>query len=108
MDTKTVEEGKSAAIMGYAFVVGVLIAMSMNSEKKNPYASYHIRQSLGLSILFVAIGYTLSGLWIAEVVFPFWICMIVLWGYGVYTAITGQMRPIPLIGGVCQKIFKNL
>jgi uncharacterized membrane protein len=108
MDNNTINQGKSAAIMSYAFVVGVLIAMSMNSENKNPYASYHIRQALGLSILFVAIGYTLSGLWAFEIVFPFWICMSVLWGYGVYTAISGQMRPMPLIGTLCQKVFKTL
>jgi uncharacterized membrane protein len=108
MDNNTINQGKSAAIMSYAFVVGVLIAMSMNSENKNPYASYHIRQALGLSIIFVAVGYTLSGFWIPGVVFPFWIFMTVLWGYGVYTAISGQMKPIPFIGALSQKIFKTL
>ena len=104
----TIEEGKSIAITSYILIIGVLIAMSMNSENKNPYASYHIRQALGLSIIFVAVGYTLSGFWIPGVVFPFWIFMTVLWGYGVYTAISGQMKPIPFIGALSQKIFKTL
>lgn len=110
MDSKTIEEGKSIAITAYILVVGVLIAISMNSDKKNPYASYHIRQALGLSILFVAIGYTLSGFSAEapQILLPFWICMSVLWGYGLYTAISGQVRPMPLIGSVCQKFFKNL
>ncbi|KGO91927.1 hypothetical protein [Flavobacterium subsaxonicum] len=104
----TVEEGKSIAITSYIMVVGALIAMSMNSENKNPYASFHIRQALGLSILFVALGYTLSGFWNPMIVYPFWIFMSVLWGYGLFTAITGQTKPIPLVGGLFQKIFKNL
>lgn len=105
---KTIEEGKSTAITSYILVVGVLIAMSMNADKKNPFASFHIRQALGLSILFVAIGYTLSGFWDPIIVFPFWTFMFVLWGYGLYTAITGQIRPMPLIGSLCQKLFKSI
>ncbi|KOS05171.1 hypothetical protein AM493_03300 [Flavobacterium akiainvivens] len=110
MDIKTIEEGKSTAITSYILVVGVLIAMSMNSEKRNAFASYHIRQALGLSILFVAIGYTLSGFSAdaPEILLPFWLCMTVLWGYGLYTAISGQMRPMPIIGTLCQKVFKTI
>ena len=105
---ETIEKGKTIAITSYILVVGALIAMSMNSENKNAYASFHIRQALGLSILFVAIGYTLSGFWNPMIVYPFWIFMSVLWGYGLFTAITGQMRPLPLVGGLFQKVFKNL
>lgn len=108
MDTKTIEEGKNTAITAYILVVGALIAMSMNSENKNPFASFHIRQALGLSILFVAIGYSLSGIWAVEFVFPFWIFIAVLWGYGLYTAISGQTQPMPLVGKLFQNIFKKL
>ena len=107
-NTNTVEEGKSIAITSYILVVGALIAMSMNADKKNPYASFHIRQAMGLSLLFVALGYTLSGFWSPMIVYPFWIFMSVLWGYGLFTAITGQTRPLPLLGGLFQKIFKSL
>ncbi|MFP9098616.1 hypothetical protein ACLI09_06135 [Flavobacterium sp. RHBU_24] len=108
MDTKTIEEGKSTAITAYILVVGALIAMSMNADNKNPYASFHVRQGLGLSILFVAIGYTLSNIWAVEFVFPFWLFIAVLWGYGLYTAISGQITPMPLVGKLFQKVFKKL
>ena len=107
-NTNTVEEGKSIAITSYILIVGALIAMSMNADKKNPYASFHIRQAMGLSLLFVALGYTLSGFWNPMIVYPFWIFMSVLWGYGLFTAITGQVKPIPLLGGFFQKLFKSL
>lgn len=53
MDKHTIESGKNTAIISYILIVGVLIAMSINSDKKNKFASFHIRQSLGLSLTFV-------------------------------------------------------
>ena len=45
----SVEEGKTIAITSYILIVGVLIAMSMNSENKNSFASFHIRlQNCGI------------------------------------------------------------
>lgn len=108
MDSKNIEQGKGAAITSYILIVGALIAMSMNSENKNPFASFHIRQALGLSILFIALGYSISGFENPMITYPFWLFMSVLWGYGLYTAISGQTRPMPLVGGLFQKLFKNL
>lgn len=56
----TIEEGKSIAITSYILIVGVLIAMSMNSENKNSFASFHIRQALGLSITFISLALIIS------------------------------------------------
>jgi len=108
MDKETIEPGKPAAITAYILVVGALIAMSMNAENKNPYASFHVRQGMGISILFVGIGYSISGLENPMVTYPFWIFIAVLWGYGLFTAISGQTTPMPLIGKLFQKVFKNL
>ena len=104
---EVIEKGKPAAITAYILVVGAFIALSMNSEDKNPYASFHVRQALGLSLLFIIIGYTLSGYWNPMIVYPFWIFISILWTYGIYTAIAGQTRPIPLLGNLFQKFFKN-
>lgn len=108
MDSQTIKEGKSAAITAYILGVGAFIAMSMNSENKNPYASFHIRQGMGLTLIFIIIGYTLSGYWTPMIAYPFWIFMSVLWTYGIYTASVGQTTPIPLLGGLFQKFFKKL
>ena len=104
----TIEDGKSTAITAYILIVGALIAMSINADKKNPYASFHIRQALGLSILFVAIGYSISGFENPMITFPFWIFISVLWGYGLFTAIKGETTPVPLVGGLFQKLFNKL
>lgn len=104
----TVEQGRSIAITSYILVVGALIAMSMNSENKNKFASFHIRQALGLSITFIGIGMIISSFENPMVTYPFWIFVMVLWTYGFITAIKGQAIPVPLLGSLYQKLFKSI
>ena len=98
----SIEEGKSIAITSYILIIGVLIAMSMNSENKNSFASFHIRQALGLSLAFI------SNFDSFMITFPMWICISILWTYGIFSAIQGQTRPIPLVGNLFQKWFKSI
>ena len=107
-DNDTIEEGKNIAITSYILIVGALIAMSMNADKKNPYASFHIRQAMGLSLLFIVIGTFISNFADPMIILPFWIFISVLWAYGIISAITGNTRPLPLLGGLFQKMFKTL
>ncbi|MRX39802.1 hypothetical protein GJU43_11000 [Flavobacterium sp. LC2016-23] len=104
----SIEEGKTAAITSYILIVGVLIAMSMNSENKNSFASFHIRQALGLSLAFISFGAIISNFDSFFITFPMWICISVLWSYGIFSAIQGQTRPIPLVGELFQKWFRSI
>lgn len=104
----TVEQGKPIAITSYILIVGALIAMSMNSENKNKFASFHIRQALGLSITFIGIGMIISSFENPMITYPFWIFIMVLWTYGIITAIKGQAIPVPLLGTLYQKFFKSI
>ena len=101
----TIEEGKTAAITSYILIVGVLIAMSMNSENKNSFASFHIRQALGLSITFVSLGLIVSNFDSLMISATMWIFVSILWTYGFFTAIKGDMKPLPLLGNLFQKAF---
>ena len=60
MEQKEIEQGKTIAIISYIIIIGVLIAMSMNAEEKNKYASFHIRQGLGLTLTFISLGVIIS------------------------------------------------
>lgn len=104
----TIKEGKTAAIIGYVLLVGPLIAISINAEKKNTFASFHIRQGLGLTILFIALGLMLSNFNIPMVVVSMWVFTSVLTIYGMFTAINGETKPLPLVGPFFQRIFKNI
>jgi uncharacterized membrane protein len=103
----SVEEGKIAAITSYVLIVGVLIAMSMNSESKNSFASFHIRQALGISLTFISLGLIISNFDSLMISAPMWISVSVLWSYGIFSAINGTTKPIPLLGNYFQKWFKS-
>lgn len=102
----TVSEGKTAAITSYMLIVGVLIAISMNSESKNPFASFHIRQALGLTVTFLSLGLIVSNFDNLMISAAMWVFVSVLWTYGFITAIKGETKPLPLLGNWFQKVFQ--
>jgi uncharacterized membrane protein len=104
----TIEEGKTAAITSYILGIGVFIAMSMNSENKNTFASFHIRQGLGITLTFISLGLIISNFDSLLISTLMWICVFVLWSYGMFTAIKGETKPIPLLGKLFQKWFSNI
>lgn len=107
MDKQTINDGKAAAITSYILIVGVLIALSMNSENKNPFASFHIRQGLGLTLTFIILGISISYFESIMVAAPMWIFISVLIIYGIFTAAKGETTPLPLLGKWFQKWFSN-
>lgn len=102
------DDGKSLAIASYLTILGSLIAMSMNSEKKNPFASFHIRQSLGLNFSFFLLGFIIAYFDNFGVTFGFWTFFFILWIYGFAGALQGKQQLIPILGNLFQKIFKTV
>lgn len=110
---KTVKEGKNLAIVSYLTFLGTLIAWSLNMDKRNKFASFHIRQAIGLDLLFVIFGTLISGvnseqeipLW--YLTFPFWLICMVLWAFGFIGALQGKLSIIPFLGKQFQKWFKK-
>lgn len=102
-----IQKGKTAAITSYILIVGVLIAMSMNSDVKSRFAAFHIRQALGLSITFVSLGLIISNFDSLAISISMWIFVSVLWMFGLFGALKGETQPIPLLGNWFQKWFKN-
>lgn len=107
MDT-SVEKGKSAAIVAYLTIIGTIIAYFMNNETKNTFASFHIRQALGIHITYFLLGAFVSIFDSWMVTYAFWIFIIILWGYGLMTAIQGEQKEVPLLGAQFQKWFSTV
>jgi uncharacterized membrane protein len=104
-----IEKGKTAAITSYILIIGVLIAMSMNSgEEKNSFASFHIRQALGLSLTFISLGLIISNFDSPMISISMWVFLSVLWTYGIFSAINGETKPIPLLGNHFQKWLESV
>lgn len=108
MDNQTIREGKTTAIISYILVFGPLIAISMNSENKNRYASFHIRQGLGLTLTFIILGVSISFFESIYIAAPMWIFVSVLAMYGIFSAATNKTTNLPILGGIFQKAFKTL
>lgn len=107
MDQNTIFEGKSAAAFSYITFVGLIIAYFMNNEVKNPFAAFHIRQSLGLTLSYLVVMLPLSILDIPPASLGFLVLFFVLWLYGIISAFQGHMRPIPLVGKFYQNVFSK-
>ncbi|MGK4568776.1 hypothetical protein [Flavobacterium sp. 3HN19-14] len=82
--------------------------MSINSEDKNPYASFHIRQGLGLTITFISLGVIIANFESIMIAAPMWIFISVLMIFGIFNAAHGSTKPLPIVGNLFQKWFKNL
>lgn len=108
MNDNTVNEGKTLALVAYLTLIGTLIAFFLNQEKQNAFTFFHIRQGLGLGLLYIAIGYIISSLDSMMVSVSFWIFFSILFLYGIYGAISGKTNKIPILGHYFQNIFKSL
>ena len=102
-----IEKGKTAAITSYILLIGALIALTMNAEEKNAFASFHIRQALGLSLVFISLGLIVSPFDSWYITAPMYFFVAVLWTYGLVTALRGQMVPVPIIGKFFQKFLSR-
>jgi len=108
-NSPTVEEGKTIAIIAYITIFGLIIAFIMNNDKKNSFAAYHIRQSLGLGLTGLAIGV------IGMLPFLGWIIsflgsifILVLWVMGLISALNGEEKPVPVLGEKYQEWLKGI
>jgi uncharacterized membrane protein len=102
------ESGKTAAITSYILLVGIPIALSMNSENKSEFAAFHIRQALGIALTFISLGMIISPFDNFMITIPMWIFVSILWTYGMFSAINGSTKPMPILGNFFQKYLKNI
>ncbi len=101
-------QGKKIAVVSYLTFVGILIAASMNSDEKSEFASFHIRQSIGLSVLFFSLAYFIGYFDSNMISASFFLSFSVLWVFGFLGALSGEKRTVPLVGAFFQKWFINL
>lgn len=94
-------DGKTKAIVAHITLIGWIIALVLNSQEKDEYASFYIRQMLGLLIISFLGFIPLLGI-------IFGIAALVLWIISLIGAASGQMKPLPVVGQYFQDWFKTL
>jgi len=98
---------RSKAIIGYITFVGMFIAMSMNSENKDEFATWHIKNMFGLFLLWiisVVTQYYILGL-VGEIL---WYLIIIFWFFSLAMAILRKKRGIPILSKKFQEWFTFL
>lgn len=107
--TKVSTDGKQIAIISYITIIGLIAAFIMNSEKKAPLASYHIRQVLGLALTGISLG--VIGIipilgWLVLIFGSF--LLLIMWIVGLVNAINGKEKPVPVLGKKYEEWFKGI
>lgn len=106
---QTQDEGKTIAIIAYLTIIGLVIAFVMNNDKKHPFATYHIKQSLGLaavSLVLWVIGLIPFIGWIISIIGFF--VILYMWIMGLVNAVNQRQKPLPFLGNKFEKWFKNI
>lgn len=94
-------DGKTKAIIAHITLIGWIIALVLNSQEKDEFASYYIRQMLGLILLSIVGIIPILG-WIVGLI------AIILWVFSIVGAASGEMKPVPVVGEYFQQWFKGL
>jgi uncharacterized membrane protein len=108
MANQQIKDGKKAAIISYIPVIGLLISFYLNKNKQNYFASFHIRQSIGLNILYFLnnwVVYSYFGITAGNIGK---VGILVLFILGIIGALQEQQKLIPLLGEKFQEWFKNI
>ena len=108
MRNQHIKDSKKTAIISYIPVIGLLISFYLNKNKQNYFASFHIRQSIGLNILYFInnwIVYSYFGITAGNIGK---VGVLVLFILGIIGAVQEQQKLVPLLGEKFQEWFKNI
>jgi len=95
-------DGKNVAIIAHLTIVGWVIALLMNNTNKNEFASFYLRQVLGIMLLAVVLS------WIPILNVLAGLVLLIMWIMSLVSAINGEMKPVFLLGDRFQEWFKSL
>jgi len=105
MQSDYAKQGKTAAVVAYMTLIGTIIAFYMNQENKNTFTSFHIRQALGLWIMFYLLTAFTRIFNFFFIDIGFWVFSIVLIIYGLILASREEQKTVPIVGPYFQEWF---
>ncbi len=94
---------KTKAIVAHITIIGWIIALVINnSEQKDEFTSYYIRQLLGIYLAGLILSFIPALGWIiALIFFAFWLISLI-------GSVQGEMKEVPWVGPYFQEWFKGL
>ncbi|MDX2464892.1 MAG: hypothetical protein QNK31_10325 [Porticoccus sp.] len=105
--------GKEKAILAHITIIGWVIALILNMKDRDEFASFYIRQYLGIMISGLLGNLLLSMVSIISIVsvtatWAWGILMLVAWIMSLISAISDKKDETPVIGQYFQEWFKGL
>lgn len=104
---------KTRGIVAHITLIGWIIALVQNSNDKNEFASFYIRQMLGLFLTGVAIN--IASMILMLIPFLGWLIvlaagltLVAAWIYSLIGAVNGKKQLLPVIGHLFQDWFKSM
>lgn len=99
---EALKDGKTIAIIAHMTIIGWIIALIMNNNNKNAYASFYIRQSLGIMLGIIIFSFVPVIGWFVNIGF------FVLWVISLIGSLSGELKHIPFLGNQFQEWFNSL
>lgn len=107
-------DGKTKAIIAHITLIGWIIAFVLNGQEKDEYASYYIRQMLGLMLVGMVFGFV-GGFILSFIPFIgglassiIWLGFLVFWILSLIGAASGEIKPLPIVGEHFQNWFSGI
>ena len=101
-------DAKTKAIVSHLFFIGWVIALVINMNQKEEYASYYIRQNLGLILSWVVVSVFMAFPIINWIAWIGYLVVGIFWLMSLIWSITDVMKPVPFVGDKFQEWFKSL
>lgn len=103
---------KTTGIISYLSLIGWIVALAVRKEKTE-YTSFHLRQMLGIMLLYIGLIFfgiilgMISG-FLSKIVSFLYVAPVVLWVFGFVGAINNEKKLVPVVGEKFQEWFQFL
>ena len=100
-------DDKTKSIVAHLTIIGWVIALVMNQTDKGPNTSFYLRQMLGLTVL-ALLGWLLGMTPVPFLSTIVSIIVLILWILSLIGALSGEQKPLPVVGEMFQQWFKGI
>ncbi len=111
MDTSTNRKtpDRTTAAIAYLTVIGLIIAIVLNANKRDDFVSFHIRQSVGILFFSIVIMFLTAIPFLGVLIYIFGgLFLLVLWIAGLINALGGKKQPVPVLGYKFEEWLKDI
>lgn len=101
-------DAKTTAIVSHITLIGWVIALIVNKDKKEELPAFYIRQMLGLFVIGLGLSVLSFIPLIGIIAGLLSLAIIVFWVISLINAVNGKMAPLPIVGEMFQEWFKGI